>query len=113
MAETPTPTKKNVEIPEGLWIRCNSCSQMIYRRILEEELHVCPECGYHYRVDARTRIQQIIDPGTFEEFLADIESSDPLEFTDRLGYKDRLAEVKQQSGESEAIVVGKAFIKGR
>jgi len=86
---------------------------MIYRGILEEELNVCPECGYHYRVDARTRIRQLNDAGTFEEFLADLESTDPLEFTDRIGYKQRLDEVKGQTGEKEAIVVGKGFIKGR
>jgi acetyl-CoA carboxylase carboxyl transferase subunit beta len=113
MAESPTQTKKNVEIPEGLWIRCTGCTQMIYRRILEEELHVCPECDHHYRVDARTRIKQLIDPGTFEEFLADIESTDPLAFTDRMTYRQRLDEVKKQSNEREAIIVGKAFIKGR
>ncbi len=102
-----------VDIPEGLWIRCKKCGAMIYRRILEEQLHVCPECDYHYRINARTRIQQLNDPGTFEEFLPNLESSDPLKFTDRIGYKDRLAEMKEQTGDSEAIVVGKGFIKGR
>lgn len=113
MAESPTQTRRNVEIPQGLWIRCTSCTQMIYRRMLEEELHVCHHCGFHYRVDARTRIKQLIDPGTFEEFLPDLESSDPLEFTDRMSYKERLEGVKKESGESEAILVGRAFIKGR
>lgn len=114
MADTPATTpKKNVEVPEGMWIRCTSCGQMIYRRILEEELHTCSDCGYHYRVDVRTRIRQLVDPDTFEEFLPNIVSSDPLEFTDRIGYKQRLDSVRKDSGESEAIVVGKAFIKGR
>lgn len=106
-------TRRNVEVPEGLWIRCNKCSQMIYRRILEENLHVCPECDYHFRIGARRRIEQLNDPGTFEEFLAELESSDPLEFEDRLPYKQRLAGVKEKSGEKEAIIVGKGFIKGR
>lgn len=86
---------------------------MIYRRILEENLNVCPECDYHYRVDARTRIRQLSDPDTFEEFLADLESTDPLEFTDRIPYKQRLEQSKKSSNEPEAIVVGKGFIKGR
>jgi acetyl-CoA carboxylase carboxyl transferase subunit beta len=102
-----------MEVPEGLWIRCVRCGQMVYRRILEEQLHVCPECDYHYRVDARTRIGQLNDPGTFEEFLNDLESTDPLEFTDRISYRERLTQAKEQTGESEAIVVGKGFIKGR
>ena len=112
MASEPTP-RKNVDVPQGLWIRCTSCGVMVYRRILEEELHVCSECDYHFRVDARTRIRQLTDPDTFDEFLAGLESSDPLEFTDRIPYKQRLTEVKKQSGESEAILTGKAFIKGR
>lgn len=114
MAESPTTQRsRGPGVPEGLWIRCTKCTQMIYRGILEEELNVCPECGYHNRVDARTRIRQLNDAGTFEEFLADLESTDPLEFTDRIGYKQRLDEVKGQTGEKEAIVVGKGFIKGR
>lgn len=112
MSEAPAP-RRNVEVPEGLWIRCTQCSAMIYRRILEESLHVCPECDYHYRIDARARIAQLNDPGTFEEFLADLESTDPLQFHDRVDYKTRLAEAKAQSTETEAVVVGKGFIKGR
>jgi acetyl-CoA carboxylase carboxyl transferase subunit beta len=86
---------------------------MVYRRLLEENLHVCPECGYHYRIDARTRIRQLNDADTFEEFLPDLESSDPLEFEDRVTYKERLDETKTKAGDSEAIVVGKGFVKGR
>lgn len=113
MAETPSPTRRGMEIPEGMWIRCTKCGAMIYRGILEESLHVCPECDHHYRIDARTRINQLCDAGSFEEFLADLESTDPLQFADRVPYQERLAQVKEQTGEREAIVVGKAFIKGR
>jgi len=112
-APPPPPPRRNVDVPEGLWIRCTACQAMIYRRILEEELHVCPECGYHYRIDARTRIRQLNDPDTFEELLPDLESTDPLEFTDRVDYKSRLAETKQKTGEREAVIIGKGFIKGR
>ncbi|NLG42037.1 MAG: acetyl-CoA carboxylase carboxyltransferase subunit beta [Phycisphaerae bacterium] len=113
MGESPIPVRRNVDVPEGLWIRCVKCGAMVYRRILEEELRVCPECDYHYRIDARTRLQQLNDPGTFEEVLPDLESTDPLQFTDRIGYKDRLEEAKAASNEREAIIVGKGFIKGR
>jgi acetyl-CoA carboxylase carboxyl transferase subunit beta len=116
MAETPaqtSPPRRNVEVPQGLWIRCVSCGEMIYRRILEEEMHVCRECGHHYRIDAWTRIRQLNDPDTFEEFLANLEATDPLEFTDRISYKQRLAETKAKCTGGEAIVVGKGFIKGR
>ncbi len=113
MPNPDSPPRRNVEIPEGLWIRCAQCGAMIYRRILEEHLHVCPECNYHYRIDARTRINQLNDPGTFEEFLPDLESTDPLEFKDRVSYRERLAKTKAETGETEAIVVGKGFVKGR
>ena len=113
MAEQPKPARRTVEVPEGLWISCDKCSQMIYRRILEEESHVCPECGHHYRIDARRRVEQLNDPGSFEEFLADLESNDPLEFTDRIPYKERLVQAKKKSGATEAVMVGKGFIKGR
>lgn len=113
MSDTPDVPRKKVDVPEGLWIRCTKCQRMIYRRILEEELHVCNECGHHYRIDARTRVAQLNDPGTFEEFLPDLESTDPLEFNDRVPYRERLEKVKASSGEHEAIVVGKGFIKGR
>jgi acetyl-CoA carboxylase carboxyl transferase subunit beta len=109
----PSQPRRNVDVPEGLWIRCKKCGAMIYRRILEEQLHVCGECDYHYRIDARTRIGQLNDSGTFEEFLPNLESSDPLKFVDRISYKQRLSEVKKQTNETEAITVGKGFIKGR
>ncbi len=113
MPESTAQPRRNVDVPEGLWIRCVQCGAMIYRRILEEGLHVCPECDYHYRIDARTRIAQLNDPGTFEEFLPALESTDPLQFVDRISYRERLTKTKQETGESEAIVVGKGFIKGR
>ncbi len=113
MAETPPPARRNVDIPEGMWLRCSNCGAMNYRRILEESLNVCPECDQHHRVDARTRVAQLCDPGAFEESLPDLESNDPLEFFDRMTYKDRLTKVKTETGEAEAIIVGKGFIKGR
>jgi acetyl-CoA carboxylase carboxyl transferase subunit beta len=86
---------------------------MVYRKEVEENLWVCPECKFHRRVDARTRIAQLTDPGSFEEFLADLTSTDPLKFKDRLAYKDRLREVQKDTGEREAVLVGKAYIRGR
>ncbi|MGE3182799.1 MAG: acetyl-CoA carboxylase, carboxyltransferase subunit beta [Phycisphaerae bacterium] len=111
--KTIAGARGRMEIPAGLWIRCTRCQTMIYRRILEEELHVCSDCGYHYRINARTRIGQLNDPGSFDEVLADLESTNPLEFRDRITYEQRLSETKAKSGESEAIIVGKGFIKGR
>ena len=102
-----------VEVPEGLWMRCDGCGKMIFKKVLEERLRVCPECSLHYRVDARTRVQQVTDPGTFEEFNEGLVSTDPLNWKDRTGYKERLATAQQQTGLEEAVITGRAYIKGR
>ena len=100
-------------VPAGLWAKCSSCGHMVYEKDVEDLLGVCTECGYHRRIDARTRINQLVDPDTFEEFAADLKSTDPLNFKDRITYKERLKREQAKTGETEAIVVGKAFIRGR
>jgi acetyl-CoA carboxylase carboxyl transferase subunit beta len=100
-------------IPEGLWLRCPDCGKMLFRKVVEEALNVCPECQYHFRLSARQRIEQLVDPGSFEEMFADIEPADPLKFQDKKSYKDRLKGEREKSGEPDAVVCGKAFIKGR
>jgi acetyl-CoA carboxylase carboxyl transferase subunit beta len=102
-----------VEVPEGLWLRCKDCSKMIFKKVLEERLHVCPECGAHYRIDARTRTQQLADVGTFEEFNQGLVSTDPLNWKDSVAYRDRLAAAESKTGLAEAVMTGKAYIKGR
>ena len=101
------------EVPAGVWDRCTKCGQMVYEQEVRANLLVCPLCGFHRRVDARTRIEQLVDPGSFEEFLADLVSTDPLNFQDRLPYRDRIKLLQQETGEREAVIVGKAFIRGR
>ena len=100
-------------VPAGLWTRCSSCGHMLYEKEVVENLHVCPECGYHRRIDARTRITQLVDPESFEEFAHDLRSIDPLKFKDRIPYKERIQKEQDKTGEVEAVVVGKAFIRGR
>ncbi len=102
-----------VEVPEGLWLRCKGCSKMIFKKVLEERLRVCPECSLHYRVDARTRIQQLTDVDTFEEFNEDLVSTDPLNWKDTRSYRDRLADAHRKTGLQEAVITGRGFIKGR
>jgi acetyl-CoA carboxylase carboxyl transferase subunit beta len=107
------PAVDKIDVPKGTWDRCTSCGHMLFFRELEENLFVCPKCDHHRRVDARTRIAQLVDPGSFEEFLTDLISTDPLRFKDRIPYKDRIKEQREATGESEAVVVGKAYIRGR
>ena len=100
-------------IPEGLWLRCPDCGDMLFRKVVEEGLHVCPNCQYHFRISTRTRIEQLVDPGSFEERYADVEPTDPLKFVDKKAYKDRLRDEQQKTGNPDAVVCGKGFIKGR
>ena len=102
-----------VEVPEGLWMRCEGCAKMIFKKILEERLRVCPECDLHYRVDARTRIRQVTDTESFEEFNSDLVSTDPLNWRDRSTYKARLATAERKTGLNDAVLTGRAYIKGR
>jgi acetyl-CoA carboxylase carboxyl transferase subunit beta len=115
MSQVPADilAKNKDGIPEGLWMRCAGCSAMLFRKVVEEALHVCPECQHHFRISARTRISQLIDPGSFEEMFTDLEPADPLKFSDKKAYKDRLKHEQEKSGETDAVVCGKGFIKGR
>src|SRR5205809_1362218 len=95
----PAPRKEG--IPEGLWMRCPECGEMLFRKVVEEALHVCPGCNYHFRVSARIRIEQLVDPDSFEEMFGDIEPADPLKFVDRKPYKDRLKEEQEKTGNAD------------
>src|SRR2546429_7100042 len=105
--------RKSEGIPEGLWMRCPECEGMLFRKVVEEALHVCPDCQHHFRVSARTRIEQLADPGSFEEMFDDVEPADPLKFTDKKAYKDRLKAEQLKTGNRDAVVCGKGFIRGR
>ena len=100
-------------IPAGLWMRCPACGAMLFRKAMEENLHVCPECQHHFRISARERVRQVCDENSFEERYADLESVDPLGFSDKKGYADRLKAEQLKSGQKDAVVCGRGFIKGR
>jgi len=100
-------------VPEGLWKRCPGCQQTIFRKEAEKQLGVCPECDYHWYVSARERIKQLLDEGTFEELDANLQSTDPLKFVDKIPYPQRLEEAQQQTGLLEAAVVGIGMIRAR
>jgi acetyl-CoA carboxylase carboxyl transferase subunit beta len=104
---------KKSEVPEGLWMRCPTCEAMVYRKNIEENLHVCTECDYHYRIGADERAKQLCDVGSFEPLWEDLKPTDPLEFTDLSAYKNRLASEQTKTGHADALLCGKAYIKGR
>jgi acetyl-CoA carboxylase carboxyl transferase subunit beta len=88
---------------EGLWVRCPSCKQIVFKAEIEANLQVCPKCGYHYRIDARARIENLLESGYH---LVDLElrSTDPLQFTDLKPYKKRLLEAQKKTGLNDAII---------
>jgi len=104
---------KKVKIPEGLWVKCNNCKEIVYKKELERNLTVCPKCDYHFRVSARERIRLIADQGSFKELFTDIQTGDPLDFVDTKSYADRIADSKKKSGLDEAVVTGEATINNR
>jgi len=106
--------KPRREMPEGLWIRCPGCEHMLYKSSVEKNLNVCPECNYHFRIEAGTRIKYLADEDSFQEVLSDLTTSDPLDFKYRgTSYKQRLKADEKKCGAKEAMRIGKAFIKGR
>lgn len=102
------------EMPEGLWVRCPGCEHMLYKSAVEKNLNVCPDCNYHFRIAAKTRIKYLVDEDSFHEILGTLKTEDPLGFKFRgTTYKKRLKEDTKKSGAKEAMRIGKAFIKGR
>ena len=97
------PAKRST-IPEGLWLRCPSCAQMIYRRQMESNQSVCPECSHHFRISASERIEQLSDQDTFVPMFLGLSPADPLKFRDLKAYPDRLlAEHELKVGPADIV----------
>lgn len=106
--------KPRKEMPDGLWMRCSQCEHMLYKSSVEKNLNVCPECSHHFRVSAPVRLSYLVDKDSFQEILPDLSTTDPLNFEFRgTTYKKRAEADAQKSGQKEAMMIGKAFIKGR
>lgn len=105
--------EKKVKIPEGLWIKCDSCREIIYKKEIEKNLQVCPKCTYHFRISASERIRFIADEGSFREIGEDLAAVDHLNFKDTIPYRERLEENMRKSSLKEACIFGDAAINGR
>jgi acetyl-CoA carboxylase carboxyl transferase subunit beta len=103
---------KRVVIAEGLWIKCESCKEIMYRAEVERAGRVCPKCHYPFRITARERIGLLADAGTFEEYQSALTSVDPLGFKDTKRYRDRLRSARQKTSMEEAVVTGLARLGG-
>ena len=105
--------RKNVDVPEGLWLKCPACAEMIYRKTMEEQDHCCPVCRHHFRVGAEERIQMLVDPGSFEEMDETIGPKDFLAFTDKKSYAKRLADEQKKTGTKDGLTAGRAVFTSR
>ncbi len=94
------------DIPDGLWTKCSSCSEIIYTKTLEESHWVCPNCDFHFRISSKKYIQLLLDDGKLEEFDQNLTSCDPLEFKDSKRYTDRIKAAQQKTGRNDAIMAG-------
>jgi len=98
---------------EGLWVKCEGCRQIIWKKDLEDNLNVCPKCGKHFRIDARARLAQLFDEGEYETFSDNLASTDPLKFTDLKSYADRLKRAQEETGLTDAVINARGKLNGR
>ena len=105
-------TDKKVKIPEGLWVKCESCREIIYKKEIDKNLKICPKCNYHFRISARERLKLLVDEGSFAEMDAGLFSNDPLKFKDKVLYKEKLEENKRKTGLEDAAISGEAMVEG-
>ena len=99
------------EMPDGLWTKCEGCSEALYNKTLEENLKVCPKCNYHFVLGAYERINTLLDKDTFQEYDKDMESSDPLDFKGPKTYKDKLLQEQEATGLKDAVVSGEGLLE--
>jgi acetyl-CoA carboxylase carboxyl transferase subunit beta len=110
--ELDTSGEKKVRT-EGLWVKCEGCRQVIWKKDLDENMQVCPKCDRHFRIDARTRLAQLLDDGQYEAFGENLTSTDPLKFTDLKPYFGRLKQAQADTGLSDALINARGKLSGR
>jgi acetyl-CoA carboxylase carboxyl transferase subunit beta len=104
--------EKPSRVPEGLWVKCPGCTQLIYKKDLEQNLSVCPKCTHHFRISAAERLRSLFDGGEYTEHFANLISVDPLEFTDTKPYRDRLQKTRETTGLKDAVIVATGTLEG-
>lgn len=100
-------------VPEGLWLKCDGCGASLYRKLVQQHLNVCPECNHHFYVSAWERVAQVLDEGTFEPMNEHLRPTDPLEFTDRRRYSERIIGEQKRTGLTDAVLTGTGMIRAR
>ncbi len=110
--ELDTSGEKKVRT-EGLWVKCENCRQIIWKKDLEENMNVCPKCEKHFRIDARTRLAQLIDDDKYEVFDSNLSSTDPLKFVDLKPYSSRLRQAQKDTGLKDAVINVQGKLQGK
>jgi acetyl-CoA carboxylase carboxyl transferase subunit beta len=105
--------RDDLKLSDELWIKCNSCKEIIFRKVIERNFQVCPKCNYHFPIPARKRIESLVDPDTFVEWDSHLVSKDPLEFKDTKRYPVRIKEAQAATGQKDAIICGEGKIEGQ
>ncbi|STO53930.1 acetyl-CoA carboxylase subunit beta [Canicola haemoglobinophilus] len=111
-SKNTTSSSKKSNVPEGVWTKCTSCEQVLYRDELKRHLEVCPKCGHHMRIDARERLIALLDKDSIVEIAADLEPKDILKFKDLKKYKDRLSAAQKETGEKDALITVSGTLYG-
>ena len=106
------PTDTRARIPEGMWLKCDDCREIILRKDAEQNQMVCPRCGHHFRIAARERLAMLFDDGHFKIFGTEIRSADPLRFRDTKRYRDRLKVYETRVGPDDAVVCAEGKLEG-
>ena len=105
-------TQSKKELPDGLWVKCDGCDEVIYKKQLAQNSHVCPKCDFHFRINNRDYIKLALDPDSFEEIDTNLESVDFLHFKEKMKYSDKLRETMRKTGLKDAIRTGTGSING-
>jgi len=101
--------KKEPSAPEGLWLKCPKCGEVVYRDDVKAHGYVCPKCEGYFRIGTRTRVRMVADTGTFQEWFTDLETENPLEYP---GYEEKIADLQEKTKLHEAVTVGKCMVNG-
>lgn len=107
-----TPQEKRVHT-EGLWVKCDGCKQILWKKDLEGNFQCCPKCNHHFRMRARARLEMLFDDGRYTEHDANLASTDPLEFKDTKSYRDRLKKAEKETGLKDALITGEGLLESR
>jgi acetyl-CoA carboxylase carboxyl transferase subunit beta len=106
------PRERQSKVPEGVWVKCESCREILYNKELSRNFKICPKCGYHFRLSATERLRMLFDDEKYGELDGDLRSADPLKFRDTKRYRDRLKHYEETAGHSDAIIIGSGTMGG-